>query len=89
MTAFATAGKSADAFEAALNAKDAAAIGQVFTPAAEFVNIMGTAVSRQSGRATCRDPAKVQLRWCTSCRPYTGVSRPTCRALSWSARYSE
>ena len=41
MTAFATPRAIVNAFETALNAKDADAIGSVFTPEAEFVNIMG------------------------------------------------
>jgi uncharacterized protein (TIGR02246 family) len=47
MTGFATPREIVDAFEAALNAKDAAAIGRIFAPDAEFVNIMGM---RMSGR---------------------------------------
>ena len=34
-------------------------------------------------------PRVPQLRWGTSCSPYTGVSIPSWRALSWRARYSE
>jgi uncharacterized protein (TIGR02246 family) len=49
MTAFATPGEIVDAFEAALNAKDAAAVGQVFTPDAEFVNIMGMRMRGREG----------------------------------------
>ena len=36
MTAFATPSEIVNAFEAALNAKDAAAVGELFTPDAEF-----------------------------------------------------
>ena len=49
MTTFATPGEIVDAFEAALNAKDAAAVGQVFTPDAEFVNIMGMRMRGREG----------------------------------------
>jgi uncharacterized protein (TIGR02246 family) len=41
MTAFAEAKEIVEAFEAALNAKDADAVGAVFTEDAEFVNIAG------------------------------------------------
>jgi uncharacterized protein (TIGR02246 family) len=41
MTAFAEPRAIADAFAAALNAKDADAVGEVFTADAEFVNIAG------------------------------------------------
>jgi uncharacterized protein (TIGR02246 family) len=38
-----------DAFEAALNAKDAEALGEIFSPDAEFVNIMGMRMRRREG----------------------------------------
>ena len=41
MTAFAEPRKIVDGFAAALNAKDADAVGEIFTDDAEFVNIAG------------------------------------------------
>jgi len=49
MTAFATPREIVDAFQAALNAKDADAIGSIFTPDAEFVNIMGMRMRGREG----------------------------------------
>jgi uncharacterized protein (TIGR02246 family) len=49
MTAFAAPRAIVDAFEAALNAKDADAIGRIFTPDAEFVNIMGMRMRGREG----------------------------------------
>jgi uncharacterized protein (TIGR02246 family) len=49
MTAFATPAEIVDAFEAALNAKDAAAVGELFTLDAEFVNIMGMRMRGREG----------------------------------------
>jgi len=49
MTAFAQPRDIVDAFAAALNAKDAGAVGAIFTADAEFVNIAGM---RMRGRDT-------------------------------------
>jgi uncharacterized protein (TIGR02246 family) len=38
-----------DAFETALNAKDAEALGEIFVEGAEFVNIMGMRMRRREG----------------------------------------
>lgn len=49
MTGFASPREIVDAFEAALNAKDADAIGRVFAADAEFVNIMGMRMRGREG----------------------------------------
>jgi uncharacterized protein (TIGR02246 family) len=49
MTAFDHPRALVDAFEQALNAKDAAALGELFTEDAEFVNILGMRMRRRAG----------------------------------------
>lgn len=49
MSAFARPRDIVDAFAEALNAKDAEALGQVFTEDAEFVNILGMRMRRRDG----------------------------------------
>lgn len=49
MTAFARAREIVDAFAAALNAKDAHTLGEIFTKDAEFVNILGMRMRRRKG----------------------------------------
>jgi uncharacterized protein (TIGR02246 family) len=49
MTAFAQPRELVDAFASALNAKDAEALGRLFTEDAEFVNIMGMRMRQRTG----------------------------------------
>lgn len=49
MTAFAEPREIVDAFVAALNAKDADAVGDLFTDDAEFVNILGMRMRHRDG----------------------------------------
>jgi uncharacterized protein (TIGR02246 family) len=49
MSAFSRPQAIVDAFVEALNAKDADAVGAVFTEEAEFVNIMGVRMHRREG----------------------------------------
>jgi uncharacterized protein (TIGR02246 family) len=49
MTTFAEARDIVDAFAAALNAKDAEALGELFSEDAEFVNILGMRMRQRAG----------------------------------------
>jgi uncharacterized protein (TIGR02246 family) len=49
VTTFGTAREIVDAFAAALNAKDADALGELFSDDAEFVNILGMRMRRRDG----------------------------------------
>jgi hypothetical protein len=49
ITAFSGSREIVDAFETALNAKDAEALGELFAEDAEFVNIVGMRMRRREG----------------------------------------